>query len=350
MSRSIIRVRRGFTLIELLVVIAIIAILIALLLPAVQQAREAARRTQCKNNLKQLGLAFHNYHDTHSRFPQPAMIGLTVSSGMIMTSGASWQTMLLPYMDQGNVYNLMDLNSDPYDVPVNGPAVATIIPAFLCPSTPRPSPLVEYTIPAGTSLGGGFPPTGEDWVMSGGACDYGTIDGVRGDFSSIARNGQTFNGTREGWGTWSIRVLDVPAFSSGGKGGRIRDIIDGTSNTIQVGEQASRNLLYRLRQRIPTSDPEAAAQELTGSGAWADVYQGDTWVNGRLYDGTPGPDGGPCAVNCSNARTAGLYSWHEGGAQLLLCDGSARFISQNIAAWTLFSLITAQGGEVLGEF
>lgn len=130
----------------------------------------------------------------------------------------------------------------------------------------------------------------------------------------------------------------------------MRDVTDGTSNTILVAEQASRNSLYRRRTLVAASDPEAQAQALNGSGAWADLFQGDTWVNGRLYDGTNGADGGPCAVNCSNSRTAGLYSWHEGGAHVTLCDGSVRFISQNIAAWTLFSLITARGGEVVGEF
>src|SRR6202008_4030252 len=118
---------RGFTLIELLVVIAIIAILIALLLPAVQQAREAARRTQCKNNMKQIGLAFHNYHDVYNRFPQPAMIGVTVSSGLIIRSGASWCTMLLPYIEQANAYNQYNSNTSPFD-PVNAAAVSTIIP------------------------------------------------------------------------------------------------------------------------------------------------------------------------------------------------------------------------------
>jgi prepilin-type N-terminal cleavage/methylation domain-containing protein len=349
MSRPVIRDRRAFTLIELLVVIAIIAILIALLLPAVQQAREAARRTQCKNNLRQIGLAFHNYHDTHSRFPQPAMIGLTVSSGMVMTSAASWETMLLPFLDQGPLYNQMDLNSDPYDVPVNGPSVATVIPGLLCPSAIREGNVI-YTIPAGTTLSSDFPATGEQWAMNGGPTDYATFDGVRGDFSNIARAGQTFTGGREGWGTWSIRVLDIPAASSGGEGGKIRDITDGTSNTILVGEQASKNVLYRGRTPIPLSDPEAIAQSLTGSGAWADVFKGDTWVNGRLYDGESGTDGGPCAINCSNARTAGLYAWHDGGAQITLCDGSSRFISQNISAWVLFSLITSRGGEVMGEF
>ncbi|QDU40360.1 putative major pilin subunit [Maioricimonas rarisocia] len=339
---------RGFTLIELLVVIAIIAILIALLLPAVQQAREAARRTQCKNNLKQIGVAFHNYHDTHSRFPQPAMIGLTVSSGLNITSGASWQTMLLPFFDQAPIYNQYDTNQSPYSA-TNQLVTPTILNGFLCPSSPGVS-LVEYTIPAGTVLGSGFPPTAAELTMRGGACDYGTLDGVRGDFSSVAQSGQNFGGSRSGWGSWSLRILDVPSMSQGGTGGALRDFTDGSSNTILVAEQASRNSLYRLRTLVPTSDPEAAVQQMTGSGAWADVFQGDTWVEGRLYDGTPGSDGGPCAVNCSNFRTAGLYSWHPGGAQIVLGDGSVRFISQNIAAWTLFSLITARGGEVVGEF
>ncbi len=346
------RRRKGFTLIELLVVIAIIAILVALLLPAVQQAREAARRSSCKNNLKQIGLAFHNYHDTHGRFPQPAMIGLTLSTGLVITNGSSWEIQLLPFLEQAPLYEQLDVTSaSPYDPAVNGTAVATIISTFMCPSTPS-NPIVEFSIPAGTDIDGPdpLPPTGEQLDMRGGRCDYGTLDGVRGDFSSIARAGQTFNGGREGWGTLSIRVLDIPGVSSGGSGARMRDITDGTSNTILIAEQASRNELYRKRALIPISDPEAAAQALMGSGAWADLFKGDTWVNGRLYDGTPGADGGPCAVNCSNARTAGLYSWHTGGAQVALCDGSVRFISENIAAWNLFSLITRAGGEVLGEF
>lgn len=338
---------RGFTLIELLVVIAIIAILIALLLPAVQQAREAARRTQCKNNMRQIGLAFHNYHDTHSRFPQPAVLGLTVLSGLRVSSGASWCTMLLPYIEQANVYSLYNSSSSPYD-PANAAAVRTVIPGFMCPSVPRSANTFTMTAPAGMALDPGFPPLGVTLTMTGGVLDYDTLDGVLQPFRGIAYAGQPAPGDQAGWGTWSIRVLDVPAFSDGGSGGRMRDITDGTSNTILVAEVCSRTALYRKGRLVPLTDPEAQAQAVAGSGMWADLLKGDTWVAGKLFDGTG--TGGPCAINCSNFRNAGLYSWHTGGATVTLADGSARFISENAAAYTLASLITRAGGEVIGEF
>ncbi|MEZ6039335.1 MAG: DUF1559 domain-containing protein [Planctomycetaceae bacterium] len=340
----------GFTLIELLVVIAIIAILIALLLPAVQQAREAARRTQCKNNMRQIGLAFHNYHDTHSRFPLPAVVGLTLGSGLDIRQGSSWCTMLLPYIEQANVYSIYDSQLSPYH-PNNAAAVSTIINGFACPSVPRSEMTHTMSIPGGTTLGAGYPPTSATISITGGVLDYDTLDGVRGDFNSFAYAGHSPAADRKGWGTWTLRVLDLPQFSSGGTGGKIRDMTDGTSNTILVGEVANRAKLFRKKTEIsPSADAEAYAQSLTGSGMWADIFKGDTWINGRLYDGTNGSDGGPCAVNCSNARTAGLYSWHVGGAHVTLADGSSRFISENVDNYILAGLITRGGGEIAGEF
>lgn len=348
--KSTAQLKRGFTLIELLVVIAIIAILIALLLPAVQQAREAARRTQCKNNMRQIGLAFHNYHDTHSRFPQPAMVGVTVSTGLIVRSGSSWCTMVLPYIEQANVYSSYDSNLSPYS-PANAAAVKTVIPGFMCPSVPRSANTFTMSVPAGVDLDGAtgpFPATGAALTMLGGVLDYDTLDGVLQPFRGIAYAGQPASGSYTGWGTWSIRVIDIPSASSGGDGGNLRDITDGTSNTILVGEVCNRTSLYRKGKLIPLTDPEAQAQAISGSGMWADLFKGDTWVAGKLFDGTG--TGGPCAINCSNFRNAGMYSWHTGGAQVTLADGSARFISENIAAYTLASLITRGGGEVNGEF
>jgi len=347
-SRHSHRSRFGFTLIELLVVIAIIAILIALLLPAVQQAREAARRTQCRNNLKQIGLAFHNYHDAYNRFPNPAVVGITVTTGFVIKSGAGWATMLLPYMDQAPVYNLYNSSSHPFD-PANAPAVKTSLPAFICPSDPVSGP-ITVTIPAGAVLGAGYPPTTQSYTMTGGEIDYEAPSGVRSGFSNIAYAGTTYNGNRTGWGTWSICAFDFPGATSVGNGCQLRDLTDGVSNTILTYELASRNSLYRKRIKIAASDPEAQAQAVAGGGPWADLFKGDTWISGRLYDGTDTGSGGPCAVNCSNARTAGTYSWHDGGSQILLGDGSVRFISENISQLTLASLVTRAMGETMSDF
>jgi prepilin-type processing-associated H-X9-DG protein len=147
-------------------------------------------------------------------------------------------------------------------------------------------------------------------------------------------------------------VHDIPTTppNDGGRGTKIRDITDGPSTTIQVSEVAARNALYRGNTIVNPPDPEAIAQQLTGGGAWADLFNGELWVRGRRFDGTDSGRGGPCAVNCSNMRGAGLYSFHEGGAHILLCDGAVRFISENIAAQTLAGLITAAKNEVVGEF
>ncbi|MBL8848319.1 MAG: DUF1559 domain-containing protein [Planctomycetaceae bacterium] len=351
------RARRGFTLIELLVVIAIIAILIALLLPAVQQAREAARRTQCKNNLKQIGLAHHNYLDVFGMFPSPAMLDLQLAGGMSFQNASCWSMALLPYLDQTTVVNSMDLNKGPYHT-VNANAVRTVIPGYICPSTPRTTSTITVTIPGGTVLAAGYPPVNPTVNLTTGALDYMQISGVRGIFSNLAYSSFPGGsaGDRHGIATWQVRAAAGPAIAlaDGGNAGKIASVLDGTSNTFLTVESAGRNVYYR--KGVPVSsdatDPDVAAQPIAGGGGWADaIFQGDIWVNGTSFNGNPGSaDGGPCAVNCSNARHSGLYSFHVGGAHALLADGSVRFIGENIAAFTLAGLITRQKGEITGEF
>jgi len=333
-----------------LVVIAIIAILIALLLPAVQQAREAARRTQCQNNMKQIGLAFHNYHDAYGRFPQPACVAMTVSTGIVPFTTTPWSVSILPFIDQAPLFNKYVSEQSEWSA-VNALAVSRFVKGYTCPSNPLAERHNTYTIPAGTLFDSGFPPTAAPVTLTnGGPIDYIVTSGVRGDFSNKAQLDGWLATDRTGWATWSIGVLDVPVPGTGGEGGRIRDITDGTSNTTLICELAGRNTLYRLQTPVPLTDPEAQANFVTAGGNWADFLNGENWLEGRRADGTDSGNGGECPINCSNARGAGAYSFHVGGAFFLFADGSVHFINQNINLATLASLVTRQNDDIPGEF
>lgn len=348
--------RRAFTLIELLVVIAIIAVLIALLLPAVQQAREAARRTQCKNNLKQIGLAMFNYESTYTRFPIPVYASVqnaTGYSGILSTT--VWSLAILPYIDQSTTYNLYNQSLSAWD-PANAAAGRTNINGYLCPSTPRAGGGISYNNPylAGT-LAQGAPLI----LTNAGPCDYIPTNEVQKAFGQFIF-GPTGTG-QEGWGVGGVSVAGqaqtVP------NGGAIRDITDGTANTTMIGELVGRNVLYytgNIAQSNPgTPTTDGGWQAFFGGGAWVDPFNGQWKLTGRLQNGTGTV--GPCVINCSNSRSAigggdpeqysaGLYSFHTGGAQIMMCDGSVRFLSANISNVTMISLVSRNGGEVLGDF
>lgn len=330
---------RGFTLIELLVVIAIIAILIALLLPAVQQAREAARRSECKNNLRQLGIGLHNYHETHKIFPFGYYVGARLQV-------STWGIQLLPFIEQGPLYQMIDHGVPPFDqagaIGFDAAAgqnnvllIQTQIPLFLCPSTPGGGETYMGSLPANAG-GPGVPPLDLTWMAA--RSDYCISTGVRGDFGNIAYAGNQ-GGDRDG----AIQ----PGGLFGRANNRIRNITDGTSNTILLGERAGGATIYR-KNRVD-SMLTSTFGPLNGGG-WGDFLNGEHWLKGALYDGTDGPDGGPCGINCTNLRGGGFYSFHPGGAHFLLGDGHVRFISENIAQHTLASLITRGKGEVFGEF
>lgn len=336
---------RGFTLIELLVVIAIIAILISLLLPAVQQAREAARRTQCRNNCKQIGLALHNYHDVYLTFPAGWSVDATNLNLQM------WTLSILPYIDQANIYNAWDQN-----VPnINEAALLghsatslatiqqlalTVIPGFLCPSNPSAATTTNY----GLDPAAGAPvPFAVTWNAA--RCDYSGVSGVRGTFGNFAYPaGQ--GGDRHG-------VL------SGDSWEKIRNVIDGTSNTLLVAERTGGRDIYTGTQLNATLNNYASYPPNPGvlgdqqGGGWSDFLIGENWINGADLTGTGDPllgyDGGPCAINCSNYR-GNFHSFHEGTVLVTMADGSARSISENIDAATLGGLITVMKGEIPGEF
>jgi prepilin-type N-terminal cleavage/methylation domain-containing protein len=325
------RHRRGFTLIELLVVIAIIAILIALLLPAVQQAREAARRTQCKNHLKQIGLAVFNYDSTHGCFP-PGQIRLGYSS-MPRVRGWSMYVQLLPYFDQAPLYNQWNF-FDPLANETNG-LTATVLPVLLCPSSTPPGNVFTKSSGSRYALtsycGNGGTQTHPPANTSG--------DGV-------------FHAT-------GPAITTPPTVQHGLV--RIRDVLDGTSNTLLLGE---RNHVDANYDSFFANG--YATNPMGGWGYWSptggqlgltDVTLSSyARINYKLpfdFANKPGSITSAATFDASVesiSRLCAFGSQHVGGAQFALCDGSARFLSENIDASVLVGLSTRAKGEVVGEF
>ena len=337
--------KSGFTLIELLVVIAIIAVLIALLLPAVQQAREAARRTQCKNNMKQLGLAMHNYHDTHGRFAQmvwydPWQPDPRIAGGVndwTNGSNGSWMVRILPFIDQGSLYNTFDFDKTgptcAFPLPANwncspeaqrNPLTGTPhylkpIPAYMCPTTPLGATdsgraKATYAISIGNSHMGTQGDCGQNKYNS---CGLGVSHHGDGDRSQHASG----IGLR---GPWSASIREIP---------------DGTSNTIMCGETV----------------PECSDHHWNGwlhfNASWAATTAPLNFPIHCQNRGRVKPESIPgCHDWNDHAFSQGFNSEHTGGVHVTLCDGSVKFVSQNIDYLTLQKLGERQDGQTVGEF
>lgn len=304
--------RPGFTLIELLVVIAIITVLISLLLPAVQQAREAARRTQCKNNLKQIGLALHNYEGTHRRLPACGE-GTDYST----TPPSTWWgphslfSQILPYLDQGNTYQQFNFNVPYNGSPANIAASKQAIPAFVCPS--------DSWRPSATDLSG-FGCT--DYAAS----FYVDIDPVTG-----LRN-------------TALRVDGVITRDCR----RLSDVTDGLSQTVLVVEDNGRD--ERVQPGNVYLDPVDGQPRRDWR--WAEPDASAIGIS-KVINNNKFPLGGPASCpwtvnNCGVFEE--IFSFHAGGAHVLLADSSVRFLNENLGVPTLRGLITINKGEVLGEF
>ena len=302
------RRKSGFTLIELLVVIAIIAILVALLLPAVQQAREAARRAQCKNNLKQVGLAMHNYHEVNKGLPV----------GQYSCCWGTWIVGIMPYIDQGALYKKYEINrkygipSDTarYGHPINLPVTRTRLTMLSCPSDSWYAPISRIT--------------SHNYAVNFGNTAYGQ---------------GTLNGVVFGGAPFRISGNNTPARNQ-----RFADIVDGTSNTILVGEVL-----------------QGIGRDLRGFSWWGDASQFTAYLepNSNLpdriytayYCNNQPKHGLPCAASTgSNPTMFGARSRHTGGVHVAMCDGAIKYISANIDQQTWRALSTSKGGENVGAF
>jgi prepilin-type N-terminal cleavage/methylation domain-containing protein len=335
--------RAGFTLVELLVVIAIIGILVGLLLPAVQAAREAARRMSCSNNMKQLGLAAHNFESAYKRFPPSRKIKLGAAPGTPGNPGFpypgidhSWAVFMLPYIEQGSLYQQYDMNfpwiSSPALIPGtpdNQAVLRNVVPTFLCPSAPGGS---ERTVTGTVTVGVTLPFTRLA------VTDYATC-------TAINTGSITFFGYPSGTTQLDTRgtlVFDVntpfpnlAAFGEPQLPGkitphRVSDIIDGLSQTFMLFEDAGRPQNW-VKGRLDTSTQR-------NDGGWGHP-DNDYGLDGVIAGTTTSP--GNCVINCINNNET--YSFHGPGAMHALADGSVQFTNENISPQVYAALITARG-------
>jgi prepilin-type N-terminal cleavage/methylation domain-containing protein len=326
--------RPAFTLIELLVVIAIIAVLIGLLLPAVQKVREAAARMQCQNNLKQIGLALHNYHDSYKRFP-PAYTLLpandpTVPKGAVPNMGHSVFTLILPYVEQDNVSKQIDQTKGFFsavNMPNANPAYAAVVRIFLCPSSPAPDAM-DYS----AALNQGWNSSGVNSL----SYPPGLIF-ARTDYAPTAGTALGIGGTAEAQVSGNAGIIGPATVPGRAAGTTIPSITDGASNTLLMVEDAARPLWYSNKGFL-SNGPVSQ-----GGGAWADPF-GYLVVNGS----DPGGSGrvpGTCALNCTSDNE--IFSFHTGIANCVMGDGSVRTLSATDTLAVIAALISKNGGEVL---
>ncbi len=305
---------RGFTLIELLVVIAIIATLVAILLPAVQQAREAARRSTCKNNLKQFGIALHNYHDTYNTFPAGLYIATNngIPDGIEGRDGSwSWGTMLLPFVEQPALFDLLRPGPVEMADAVGTPAVLAEmqkpISLFRCPSDPAPDTNDWFQVPSSAT-----PPGDAN-------CTTGCEKIATANYVGVANSNNMERNNVNGIFVWAD-ARDGNSTTVR----RMRDVTDGLSNTIAIGERT-----WELNNPALGRKDRVNAAVVFGANGNSKLHdqQGLIYVLGTTRT----------AINCVDGQVAnpdvcerGFSSQHKGGAQFVMGDGAVRFVSENI--------------------
>ena len=351
------RNRPGFTLIELLVVIAIIAILIALLLPAVQQAREAARRSQCKNNFKQLGLAMCNYHDNCGVFAPANLKAICANGAVSLWAGFSPHTMLLPYIDQATLYQKLSFkNTCSRDLP-NRNLRNTNVPGYQCPSE------ISYQ--------GGTTSVGLAGTTVGGYSNYGFMMGPLTDTWRTDLSGANGGITYPAGANYQRGMFNFDRPT------RIRDVSDGTSNTVAASEfirgdsdattYTTGDMVYSVPSgALPPYKPSRAQLQTFSNACFAaranhNSINGISWMHPMPLHSllttadTPNTKlltcgtGGCCLTDLSDGNFP-ARSRHSGGVHTLMGDGAARFVSDNIDFNMWQNLGSVRDGETIGEF
>jgi len=323
-------------LIELLVVIAIIAVLIGLLLPAIHKVREAASRSKGSNNLKQIGLAIHSFEGTFGFIP-PGGVDTTVGGwpqfGVPAKIKQGWAILTLPYVEQDAMFRQYRLDLD-YRHPTNNPVVSKPIKIMMCPSVALGDEERIFTRVDPTY-----------GTLRQAACDYAPDNAI----NSGLRDGTSYNlvdnlGTppvadRNYWGVMRVYRYDPGATTPVDERNltKMNDIIDGTSNTLVIAEDAGRPQWWTSVGQRPVTGP------ISGSG-WAD-RDNEYITHGAPPDGSSA-NGGPCAVNCTNENE--IFAFHSQGANVLFADGSVHFLKNDINIRIVGRLITKAGGETIG--